>query len=318
MTALAIDPTLERAVAENPEDQGAWLVLEDWLMAQSDPLGHLAELQRLGDRRRLDEERHHLAPVLLGPQHARLERTLATSLWRGGFVRRAHLFAQPYEVPLLLSSFLASPAARFLSQLHVAEAASFAVLSTIARAPLLRDLRLRVADPINRSAEPAVADLDVLAPLAQLESLHLDNAEALAGGHPRVQVLNLSTRRPVVLAALVAKLPALESLDVACLELAHDATRIAAWPALWHLGIQVDTCGPDPLAPIVRSGLLAQLDRLRISDCEPSTVPPPRGMWPKRRVPIELDEGAKRSLRGGVLAQIERVYLAPPLVLHPG
>jgi hypothetical protein len=36
-------------------------------------------------------------------------------------------------------------------------------------------------------------------------------------------------------------------------------------------------------------------------------------MWPKRRTPIQLDAAAKQTLRGGVLARIERVYLAPPL-----
>ena len=311
---LASHPELERAIAEAPHDQGAWLVYEDWLMAQGDPRSRLVELERIGDRRLIDAERERVAPILLGPQHERLARLLEGAFWRGGFVTALHLYVRSPERDALLASLLASPAARLLSELTLGDVESPSIIPTIAAATHVRDLVVRISNPIRRDAVPVVADLSQLAALEQLDSLTLDGIDALAGGHRRLRVLRVETRRPISLDALAADLPALESLELGCSELAHDGRPITTWPSLQDLGIQAEHCASDPVDLFIQTGLAAQLRRLRISDGVDRDLPALPGMWPIRRDAMELDDETKQTCRGGALAGITNVYLAPPLV----
>jgi len=317
VTELAHHSALECAIAEAPHDQGAWLVYEDWLLAQGDPRSRLVELERIGDRRLIDAERERLAPLLLGPEHERLARLLEGAYWRGAFVHMVHLYTRSADRDELLALLFASPAARLLTDLHLGDVHSIDILATIATATHLRELRLRLSEPMYPSAPSVVADLSQLAALEHLDSLTLDGVQALAGGHRRLRFLSMSTRRAVSLDALAADLPALESLELACAELAHDGRAITTWPALANLGIQVASCDPHPVDLFLQTGLAAQLRRLRISDGVQRSIAAPHGVWPRRHDAIELDDEAKRTYRDGALAGIAKVYLAPPLVERP-
>jgi len=303
---------LERAIAEAPHDQGAWLVYEDWLMAQGDPRSRLIELERIGDRRLIDAERERLAPLLFGPEHERLARMLEGAYWRGPFVHRFHLYTQTVESDDLLAPLFASPAARLLTELTLGSIRTTAMLSTIAAAKHLREVVLRFY--FDRGAVPAVADLSQLAALEQLDSLTLDGIGAITGGHRQLRALKLSTRHAVSLDALAADLPALTSLELRCSQLAHDGRAITTWPSLSVLDLQVDRCIPDPVELFIQTGLAAQLQQLRISDGVERDLPAPPGVWPIRRDALELDDETKQTCRDGALARIAKVYLAPPLV----
>jgi uncharacterized protein (TIGR02996 family) len=113
---------LDRHLANLGEDDGAYLVLADWLQSQADPWGELIALQHAAaataddaKRARLDKATAKLlkqhAGTILGPV---AHHPASHFTWRHGFVREATLgmAADPKQVLAITKAFVARPAAR--------------------------------------------------------------------------------------------------------------------------------------------------------------------------------------------------------------
>jgi uncharacterized protein (TIGR02996 family) len=133
-----VDPmvaTFENAILENPDEDAAYLVYADYLMAQNDPRGELIVMQHDADeaegprKRQLTKaanailEQH--AAYFYGPL-ATIKRGTYKAVWRYGYIRKLVIEwsdggAHTYEDKALetLATILQHPSTRFLLELHV-------------------------------------------------------------------------------------------------------------------------------------------------------------------------------------------------------
>src|SRR5688572_11175345 len=133
-----VDPmvaTFEKAILENPDEDAAYLVYADYLMAQSDPRGELIVMQHDADeaegprKRQLTKAANAVldqhAAYFYGPL-ATIKRGTYKAVWRYGYIRKltiewANGGAHTFEDKALetLATILQHPSTQFLLELHV-------------------------------------------------------------------------------------------------------------------------------------------------------------------------------------------------------
>jgi hypothetical protein len=242
---------LEQLVADDPYDEAAWLVLEDYLLQHDDPR---AEIYRAADQ---DAERSACIASLLGAEHARLLAALPEQAWRGAFLRECRFAPEVLHV-LLLELLLDAPATRLMRSLTVTTAGSQrALLIRLGESPLARCLHhvgFELVDGTRpdgtpfRPRTPVVIEDAMFAAFARLRRL------ALRGPC-------LHTSEPSSLAGLreLELVPRDEKRD----DFASALCR-RDWPELEVL--RVDVCGLDRADGIVHelaSSLTDRIPRLR-------------------------------------------------------
>lgn len=149
------NPTLEAAIADDPDDRQAHLVYADWLEERGHPRAaliraHVAEADpaQPGKQRPAKELFAKHANVLLGPL-ARFDRAL---VWKFGFVRSAQLYERDGASAERARTLLQHPSARLLLELTIGTSEASAVIEEIvaSRPFALRTLTLHQqggADP---------------------------------------------------------------------------------------------------------------------------------------------------------------------------
>lgn len=167
--SLCVNAELEAVVAESPDDDDAWSVLEDWQLEQGDARAETIELERGRARADAAQARGKIMSLLLGPRASALQKAM-TPRWRGGYLRSCRLDLPARRPGDVFAALAAAPAARLLSRLHIT-AADFAPLSHLAGAVFCQSLRaLELGSPFSA---PAALDARLLAPLSRLAELEL-------------------------------------------------------------------------------------------------------------------------------------------------
>jgi uncharacterized protein (TIGR02996 family) len=154
---LVFDEALERAIADDPDDDDAWSVLEDWILQRDDPRAEFTRLAKAG----LDVEtavaRAAVLPLLLGDNHAMLAYILQdTARWRAGYIVECAYFEQRRNQNQNAQTFYAAPATRLLRTLKLELIHPNRVRDHVAlvdRSPCARTLR-RLVVQIPRIANP--------------------------------------------------------------------------------------------------------------------------------------------------------------------
>jgi len=248
---LAVNDEIERAVAEDPYDDGAWAVLEDWILQQDDPR---AELVRLAKANQPGVERQVLAaalPQLLGPKHAAVSRVIGLIQWRAGYIVECYYTKQGRGADAAAERFYEAPAARLIRKLDF-ELEPLARLAThlalIAKAPCRHALR-HVEVLWSPDRQHTSLDTNALAAITKLTSLKIRSPTSVLQGS--------------------ATLATLRDLTVAV------ATRdtLASWcaqtfPALQRLVLRFEDRSParlvDELAPLLDGKMTPALERLHV------------------------------------------------------
>lgn len=240
---LVPNEPLERAIAEDPYDDAAWAVLEDWILQTEDAR---ADLVRAAKGQAAQTEAHHaLLPIVLGPRREPILRALDAHQWRAGYLVECAYREPVKSGDLTAAAFYQAPATRLLRALDL-DAPLGPHLVHIAQAPCHRSLRrlqsagwrTNVANPIDATLLPphlvqlrsnaGYAPLIGDATLPHLEELAIvtSQPEILAGWVRQqflaLRVLTLTTPRASIgtLVDLLARLfekqmaPQLEALTV--------------------------------------------------------------------------------------------------------
>jgi uncharacterized protein (TIGR02996 family) len=136
---LRSNAALEAAVAEDPFDGSAWMVLEDWLLEIEDPRAAIVRAEQIGRARKqarrsdITQAYDHLMTQLLGQRHAAIAKALEDAAWRAGYLLSARFNPKSHHGELL-AGLLASPAAPLLRSLELC------VLGGADLAPMLEQL----------------------------------------------------------------------------------------------------------------------------------------------------------------------------------
>jgi hypothetical protein len=261
---------LEAQLEAAPDDPNAWLVFEDWLLDARDPRAAIIEHERSGDVTSAAQARGAIKKLLFGGRGATFDAIVSRVAWRAGFVRSCVVDATGSRGRHRLAELVATPAARFLTELEL-ELSDFGVLRELAPAKLLGTLRLR--HELLTAHDQLVLDAKLLAPFARLTALDVRRLSRLepAPCLGRLRSLVLEYDREAELDALGEhELTRLESLHV---QLVNDAratlTRslAPAMPALRELELTAWAGSAFALVEhAIASGLVAQLDRLVVAD----------------------------------------------------
>nr|MBA3538351.1 WGR domain-containing protein [Deltaproteobacteria bacterium] len=87
VATFRVNPELERTIAEDPDDEARWMVLEDWMLQHaSDPGAELITLDKARRHAEAPELRRQLGPPLFGTRHQAIATALAGVDWCAGFV----------------------------------------------------------------------------------------------------------------------------------------------------------------------------------------------------------------------------------------
>ncbi|HLL22655.1 MAG TPA: hypothetical protein VK427_11010, partial [Kofleriaceae bacterium] len=203
---------LEDAIAEDPYDETAWSVFEDWLLEQG---GVRAELVQLAKAKRPADAA--LTATLLGEHHAALARIVKRPAWRAGYLLECTYVERDED---LAAAFYAAPATRLLRRItfqlsdldrlgdHVAD---------IADAPCRRSLRRIVVESHAGDASVlALVDAAQLAAIPRLTALFVE-APVTLRGHAELSALRdleIAVTRDALPSWLAQRFPALVSLQV--------------------------------------------------------------------------------------------------------
>jgi hypothetical protein len=266
---LAHHAELEAQLEAAPDDPNAWLVFEDWLLDARDPRAAIIEHERSGDVTAAAQARGAINKLLLGGRGSTFDATVSRAEWRAGFLRACVVDATGARGRHRLAELVATPAARFLTELEL-ELSDFAVLRELAPAKLLGTLRVRHETVTAR--EQLVLDAKVLEPLGRLAALDVRRLSRLepAPCLGRLRSLVLEYDHEADLDQLGAhELTKLESLHV---QLVNDERVVLthslapAMPALREL--RFTAWWPNNARHLVEqaiaSGLLEQLDRFAV------------------------------------------------------
>jgi uncharacterized protein (TIGR02996 family) len=255
--ALRANLELEDVIADDPDDEQRWLVLEDWLLEQDDPLAELVQLEKTASEGDAALARGKLLPRLLGHGHAAIAAALRQPDWRAGLLCECGFEVPPGKGIDLFWSFLRAPAARLLRRLTVViEHAVHMVhiCTSITDAACARTVRRLELSARTRSSLSSELAAGVLAPLRGLEVLLIEN--------PGIRVTE------------IGRLPRLKTLM-----LPYDQDHALRWfvdehlPALTSLALQLedlpaDTDLPRILRPLLAGKTAPVLDTLAIQ-CDP-------------------------------------------------
>lgn len=208
-------PELEAAVIEDPNDEGALMVLGDWLQTQGDPRGELISLQHalrqekdpqkfLERKRTTDEHYKRHEPALLGELYP--FRHLFKLEWQIGYIRGAKLSLHTAReddpgLAELLGHLVSVPAAVALQELALGHAKDqpatgryqdvLDAMASLGKPAALRTLVLGEFWPGTREP-PQPGSLGTLAPLAGFAQLR---RLVLHGGPARFDELVLPELR---------------------------------------------------------------------------------------------------------------------------
>lgn len=200
---LLDDAALVRSIAEAPEDEASWVVLEDFLVSEGDARRRTIEHERAGAPADAAEARGAILTLLLGPRAEAISKLLSETRWRAGFLRAARFTAETVADQSTFAPFAAAPATRLLTTLELRDIdfQSLPRVGASAFAPLLSTLRLRA----GFTREPL--DLGALARCVGLTSLSLGAVRAVVP-HPlldRIVSFGLCPGRETDLEALLGK-----------------------------------------------------------------------------------------------------------------
>jgi uncharacterized protein (TIGR02996 family) len=212
--SLVQNEALERAVAEDPYDDDAWAVLEDWILQHDDARADLVRAAKAKLAHEQTEAHNALLPILLGPRREPVLRAIAAHSWRAGYIVEC-TYREPHKSGELTSSaFYQAPATRLLRALTL-DGPLAAHLRYIAQAPCHRSLRRLIAEGSRTNVADAI-DAGLLPP--QLVLLRATCGYARLAGEaalPRLEKLSIVTSMPEVLADWVGqRFPALQELDI--------------------------------------------------------------------------------------------------------
>lgn len=168
---LRSNAALEAAVAEDPFDGGAWMVLEDWLLEIDDPRAAIVRAEQLGRARSPTRDESlqiydRLMTQLLGQRHAAITNALEDPAWRAGYLLSTRFNPKAHHGELF-AHLLASPAATLLRSLELCVIAGgdlapmLEQLGRAACAKSLRELAITALQPIQYVA----LESSTLAPL---------------------------------------------------------------------------------------------------------------------------------------------------------
>jgi len=242
MSDEALDPELERAIHEDPDDDARFRVYADWMIAHGNPRGELAAVQLERERMGTPElaarelellERH--ADQIRGPRITRSRAQLrldelGVARYRGGFWRGLSID----DTLETLSMLLAHPSARLLHTLEIAwvedpqlqastdfDAAVEALLGAGHSLAGLRELRIGRApehqDEHAEFPERSCSRLNQLAAVCpRLEVIRLWCPNFAMGEFPELRWLDARTGISAASIAAIAatRLPKLERLDL--------------------------------------------------------------------------------------------------------
>ncbi|HEY3801567.1 MAG TPA: TIGR02996 domain-containing protein [Kofleriaceae bacterium] len=288
---LRVHPELEAQLVATPDDDGAWLVYEDWLIEQGDPRSELIICERT-ETADAGRALATLEPLLFGPEHKAFRAALANPMWRrAGFIEACRFESTRPGAREPLVAFLSSPAATLVTRLNL-QNADAAMIGELHRARALRWLCVGTTRTLDTFDSASLDGLDHLDELRVSSIGKLAAAPALArlrvlyiGGHGDAELDQLASLG-------LARLERLE-LSLGIGEL-HGRGTTRGFPALCHLHVNVLAGGGErAVAAVIASGIVAQLRRLTVSG-------------PTARA---LSDVERRRFRGGVLAHLEEVHL---------
>jgi uncharacterized protein (TIGR02996 family) len=288
---------LEAALAESPDDPDAWLVYEDWLLANRDPRAAIIEHEHAHAHADAAQARGAIKKLLLGKRASALDRAMTRPTWRAGFVRTCGFEATGPRGAQLLAEFLTTPAAKFLTELDLV-VDEFATVAQLEPARLVRALSVHSI----ASGQPTF-DAKLLAPFRHLGDLRVHQLGHFAAhdclAQLRALLVTYSTTADLAELA-AAPLQRLSILVIHAYEIHHTAGSLASAMAdLVDLTVITRPHDADhALGVVLESGLVARLERLKLYIHEPSR-------------PLTAAERA--SFRGGALATLAHVEL--PLAL---
>ena len=249
---LGFDEDLEAAVAEDPYDEAAWTVLEDWVLQQDDPRAELVRLTKAKQRGDAAQAHGEALPLLYGAKHAALSNAVMAPVWRAGHLVECQYHQPARSAEATTVGFFGSPAARLLRSidLHLDRLRHLtAVMAAIAKSPCARSLRKLVVHHV-REDELAVVDAAALAAITRLESLAI---------HPQMAQLE-GCATHVSLRSLLVRVDSTVALESWCTQ---------TFPALRQLHFIL--AGPpsakvgDALAPLLAGTMAPALESLAIS-----------------------------------------------------
>jgi uncharacterized protein (TIGR02996 family) len=159
---LKSHPELEAELVANPHDAGAWLVYEDWLLAERDPRAAIVEAERANDKDAIFQARQRLASALYGKVATKYLQQVTS---RAGMLLAA-TFAPKRKEASICAELAASVGARTLAKL-VLQAETTAALVALAPLAALVELdlsQLELADAAPLAAFPRLARLRAVVP----------------------------------------------------------------------------------------------------------------------------------------------------------
>jgi uncharacterized protein (TIGR02996 family) len=295
------NPALEKAIRDEPDDDGAYTVYGDWLTEQGHPRGELATAQLTRNAAAAKKLLDKQTPALWGGL-AGLKDMVTNVVWRGGFIERARVAnvfersklhsgeKESVDVEKIVADLLSGPG-RFLRELTVGiadyEGNDYnGVIDAIVAQKSVPTLRsIFFGDFTSEETElnwSAIGDIGKLSKvLPKLARLKLRS-----GGMKWKTALDFPSMRDIIVYSggfddnaakllAAAKWPKLEKLDlmiggknyggnakVASLQPIFDAKAV---PKLVNLGIKNFEFHKDLLKPLFASKVLRQLKILDLS-----------------------------------------------------
>ena len=286
---------LEAAIREDPDDDAAWMVLEDWTVERGGPRGRIVELDKSGYTGAAHSMNYEFHLALLGDRARTLMPALFHSRWRAGYLMDIDLRVPPRDrfasvAAALLNEVLALRVAAVVRSIAVelngAEIA--ATCRTLAQVPWLRGFTMRGGFGGGASFDPTV-----LEPLAVTRLAIFDRSIELPV-HPvlaRLRALTFIASNPDDVRRLFEDAATLNSLEELGLGVARFGDNHAfmrelleplcsgvAAPALRRLDLDVaiDDNHETLLDGLARGPMLPRLERLtfRGAPLAPDKIPP--------------------------------------------
>ncbi len=203
---LGTNGALEALVVADPDDEAAWQVLEDWLLAEGDPRAPVVEAARARDPGEAAMARGRIDKLLWGPRSATILKALDSVRWRAGYLLECG-FTPPERNPReVAAAWAAAPATRLLSQLRLSgdDDAMVDLIGAAHFAPALRFLQLAMqARAICAEPLASLVNLRRLVVVVQVEG---ELSALAAAPPPRLVELEVRTghdRAPALLTRLV-------------------------------------------------------------------------------------------------------------------
>lgn len=264
---LQVNDAFENAVAEKPDDESRWLVLEDWLLENADPRSTLITLEKTRARADAAEARGKMLPVLLGANSGVILSAMSVPVWRSGFLRSCVFSLERSVDVMAFTEFTKTPAASLLAELTLRSSSDpeshQRCIQLLETAPFSRSLRV-----LEITGGSGLLDASMLAGLRRLESLSLWQLRftpwsALA--HLRSLTLSVGDEEEVN-ALCETPWPALEHLELTVLA-KTSATRVissGAFPSLRSLRVHGPSDATPWLEALKLSPALGRLRRLEL------------------------------------------------------